>query len=355
MSTDPKIQILLTGATGYVGGSVLAKLLEHEKKSAFAITAIVRSADKAKLFAEVEERTGVPITPVQGSHSDAALVASLASQSDVVIAAADVDDLEAARAILGGLRQRYEKTGVKPILLHTSGTAVFCDHAAGLSGDAPVYDDTDLAQLAKVPDSAPHRNVELTVFEADAQGYVETYIISPSTIYGRATGILVDLGIQNPKSQQIPRLARLSVKRGRAGMVGKGLNYWPNVHIDEVADLFMVIFDEARKTKDARNPALGHGREGYYVAANGEHKLYQISQAIGKALVKLGKSDNAEPTTFTDDEVEELGGDVMANVILGGNSRTVARRGKLVGWTPAKTTSDMLASVEEEVKFALEN
>lgn len=64
-------------------------------------------------------------------------------------------------------------------------------------------------------------------------GYVYTYIVLPSTIYGIATGRLVDLGIQNPYSIQIPALIKAGIDRGHAGLVGKGDNLWPNVHIDD--------------------------------------------------------------------------------------------------------------------------
>lgn len=46
---------------------------------------------------------------------------------------------------------------------------------------------------------------------------------------------LVDAGIQNPHSIQIPTIIRASLDRGQAGMVGKGLALWPDVHIDEGA------------------------------------------------------------------------------------------------------------------------
>jgi len=65
------------------------------------------------------------------------------------------------------------------------------------------------------------------------KGYVKTYIVLPGTIYGIATGSLVDAGLQNPFSQQIPRLVKLSLMRGRAGMVGEGKNIWPNVHVHD--------------------------------------------------------------------------------------------------------------------------
>lgn len=64
-------------------------------------------------------------------------------------------------------------------------------------------------------------------------GYVKTYIILPSTIYGIATGKLVDIGVQNCYSIQIPSLIKASLARGQAAVVGEGKNIWPHVHIDE--------------------------------------------------------------------------------------------------------------------------
>lgn len=64
-------------------------------------------------------------------------------------------------------------------------------------------------------------------------GYVNTYIILPSTIYGIASGPLVDMELQNAHSQQIPKLVKASIYRGQGGMVGLGKNIWPNIHIEE--------------------------------------------------------------------------------------------------------------------------
>jgi hypothetical protein len=64
-------------------------------------------------------------------------------------------------------------------------------------------------------------------------GYVKSYIILPSTIYGLATGKLVDIGVQNRHSVQMPFLINASLARGQAGMVGEGKNVWPNVNIEE--------------------------------------------------------------------------------------------------------------------------
>ena len=64
-------------------------------------------------------------------------------------------------------------------------------------------------------------------------GYVRTYIVLPSTIYGVASNALTEAGVQNPYSIQIPTLIRAAVSRGQAGMVGEGAALWNNVHIDD--------------------------------------------------------------------------------------------------------------------------
>lgn len=73
-------------------------------------------------------------------------------------------------------------------------------------------------------------------------GYVRTHIVLPSTIYGLAKGPLVDAGLANPHSIQIPTLIKASIDRGQAGVVGKGANLWPNVHVEEGKPLAFYTF-----------------------------------------------------------------------------------------------------------------
>jgi hypothetical protein len=70
-------------------------------------------------------------------------------------------------------------------------------------------------------------------------GYVHTYIVLPSTIYGIATGKPFDLGISNAHSIQVPVAIKASLDRGQGGMIGEGKNIWPNVEIHEREFLFV--------------------------------------------------------------------------------------------------------------------
>jgi len=183
--------------------------------------------------------------------------------------------------------------------------------------------------------------VELELIQADEEGYVKVYIISPTVVYGLATGELVRQGIQNPHSRMVPWLLKIARDRGRSGMVGAGLNAWPNVNIKEVADLYVVLYDSI-----VSNPATGHGREGIYFAKNGEHTYYDIAKAIGGILTRMGKIDNPEPTTFTQEEIVKYFGGAKN---VGTNFHAQATKSRSIGWKPVKTTKDLLGSIESEV------
>lgn len=128
---------------------------------------------------------------------------------------------------------------------------VITDDAKGAYASEIVYDDTNLAQLDALPLTQFHRKIDLAIVNADAQGmrsvllffeiplinvyegYVRAYIIAPSTVWGLAVGPLVDLGVQNAISMQIPVLMDASVDRGQGGMIGAGKNLWGNVNIED--------------------------------------------------------------------------------------------------------------------------
>ncbi|KAG8216629.1 hypothetical protein J3R82DRAFT_6824 [Butyriboletus roseoflavus] len=341
MST--KTQIFITGATGYIGGATLERLLQHRTASTSEITALVRNPDKATLFASIGVKT------VVGSHDDGPLLERQASESDVVFACADADHVGACEAILRGLKKRHEVTGTVPILVHTSGTGVLTDNAMGMYAYDTIWDDTNLDQLDTLPDTQQHRNVDLLVLAADKEGYARTYIVLPSTIYGLATGPLVTLGIQNARSIQIPGLVAASIARKRGGMVGLGLNKWPNVHVDDIADLYIVLYDAIL---DGR---AGHGRNGLYFGENGEYTLKDVSAQVAQVLVDVGVSnpDARTPTSF--DAADYARPENKHLAYLGTNSRCKANRARALGWTPKYTTEDMLKSIRGEVEWQLKH
>ncbi|KAK1223493.1 hypothetical protein PQX77_013620, partial [Marasmius sp. AFHP31] len=108
---------------GYIGGSVLYRLLNlPDSQSKYEFRAVVRSPEKAEQLEELGVKT------ILGSHSDVKLIERAAEEADVILTAADCDDLDAAEGINKGMRKRFEATGRQPTLIHTASSALFNIH-----------------------------------------------------------------------------------------------------------------------------------------------------------------------------------------------------------------------------------
>ncbi|GHJ86682.1 hypothetical protein NliqN6_3084 [Naganishia liquefaciens] len=337
--------IFFLGATGYIGSAVFSKLLQYKKQ--YPITALSRSDEKVELLNKLRDN----VKGLKGSLSDLDLLEEQASKHDIIFNTADADDLKATKALLKGMAKRKAETGHRPVYIHTSGTGVLADDAAGNWDTMKIYSDLGANSEAKppllsidsLPDTALHRNVDLLILEADARADIRSFIILPSTIYGLNNAELVEKGIGNNQSIQMPALIKASIDRKRPGVVGKGHNIWPNVHIKDVAELFMVVYDLALAGNKGN-----HGRQGYFFAESGEHTLFAVGQTIGQAMVKYKLTDNPEPSTFSKEEIDKYFG---GSDYLGSNSRARGDRSRRIGWRPKYEAEDFFRSLDEEVKI----
>ncbi|KAH9930926.1 NAD(P)-binding protein [Fomitopsis serialis] len=337
--TTGKTNILLFGATGYVGGALLSRLLKRPKADTFEIVTPIRALSKAKVLEKLGAKREV------ASLSEHDKIAALASQADVIFNLANADNVPAMKAVLRGMRTAHETTGQLPVLIHTacSGTGEIIEFANGEYATDTVYSDLNIEQMKSIPPEAHHRNVDLAVIGADEEGYARTYLISPGMVYGIASALIHDAGIAKRFSIQIPGLVKPALARRRGGMVGPGKAVWPHAHVDDVADMSITLFDAISK-----NPqSVGHGWEGYYFVENGHVSRYEIGKAIGQALVDLGLAKDAEPTSFTNEELENYWASVSTGSFLSGTTcRTRADRARSIGWK--SQSADVLATVKPE-------
>lgn len=228
-----------------------------------------------------------------------------------------------------------------------------------------------LLPVTELADNASHRPVDLMVVKADSEGILESYIILPSTIWGKGTGEIFDLGISNTMSQQIPNLIRAALDREQAGHVGKGeseftyhffssygvgsctadipfsgINIWNHVNIEDIGDLFVLVYAGAL----SRN--IGHGASGYYFGTPGEYTRAAAASIVGSTLVEKGYAKVAEPTTFTPEEIQKY---YKGSSYDGTNSRGVNERSTSIGWSPRWTEmKDFEKNIGEEVDRVVE-
>ncbi|KAJ7581520.1 hypothetical protein C8J56DRAFT_1168984 [Mycena floridula] len=338
-------RIFLTGATGYIGGSVLSLLLEHKNRAQFDITTLVRAEDKAE---KLRSATGIKV--VVGSHQDLELVEDLASKADVVFSLADADDVELAKALLRGSKKRYSASGIQPVFIHNSGVGFLVDESAGMYGPKNVIDDIETDKIEAIPSTEFHRNVDIVLVKADQEGYVKTHIVVPGFIYGKAIGKVADSGAQKIRTGVFPAICAFAFLRGEAGLLGEGKNEWAHVEISEVSDLVVLLYDAATE----RPSETGHGREGFYFAENGQSSLYDMNKAVQQVLIKTGraKTGSQVPTTLSKDEIAKyLPVPPFFLRIVSGNAACKSSRSRSLGWKPVKGQKDFLESLSEDLEL----
>jgi NAD(P)-dependent dehydrogenase (short-subunit alcohol dehydrogenase family) len=122
--------IFFTGATGYIGGTVLTALIGLSAPPS-KITCLIRDPKKIELLKDVSVSAKTQLEGVQGSLSDVDVIVKAASEADVVVSCADCDDMTSIKAMLEGMKKRKKATGHRSLFIHTTGTAMFCDGAKG--------------------------------------------------------------------------------------------------------------------------------------------------------------------------------------------------------------------------------
>lgn len=87
------MKIFVTGATGYIGGSVAERLV----RDGHLVTGLARSAEATR---ELEQRS---VRPVIGTLDDADVVVTAVREADAVINAAEANHPDAVRIIAAAL------------------------------------------------------------------------------------------------------------------------------------------------------------------------------------------------------------------------------------------------------------
>jgi nucleoside-diphosphate-sugar epimerase len=205
------MRIFLTGASGYIGSAVAERL----RAAGHQITGLARSdASAARL-------RSAGIEAVRGDFSDPSSVAAGAGSADGVISMATTYDPAidgpAIDAILDAL------AGSNKPFIYTSGIWSHGDTAG------KVVDESSPPKPAALV--AWRQGVEDRVLAA-AKQKIRTVVIRPAIVYGRGAGIPAGF-VESAR------------KEGAAQFVGTGENRWPFVHVDDLADLYLLALEKA--------------------------------------------------------------------------------------------------------------
>lgn len=129
----PAQKVFLLGATGFLGGHVVALL--KTKHPDYHLTCLLRhpTPEAVALLQSLNPNFAV----IQGTLDDRDIIAQAASEADVVIHMAHSDHPASVNAILQGLDRRIAQapTEPSPIFLHISGCGIIADNCRGIKVD----------------------------------------------------------------------------------------------------------------------------------------------------------------------------------------------------------------------------
>ncbi|CDM33216.1 hypothetical protein DTO013E5_5612 [Penicillium roqueforti] len=310
---------------GFVGGEIIDFLLI----SNYNVTTLVRHESAVADYANLGVKT------VVGNLDDTSVIKDQVAVNDIVFYIATADHLSSVQAIIDGIRQRAAQ-GLQTIYIHNSGATLLSDNAQGEYRSDIVFDDEQPDEIHALPDSAPHRLINLVIVGAaqELASYAKIAIMIPPLIYGMTSR-------EHRLSIQLPTLIRYSIKHGYAGQIGKGLAVWSQIHVRDLARGYMILLhwiESAPIAEIALNP--------YFFCENGQELSWgECAAAIGHTLRKTGCITKSTPKPIPKENWDDLFGE-YSGMVLGSNARIRANRLRKLGWTPLET--DTFASLAED-------
>lgn len=277
------MRVLLTGATGYIGSAVGEAL----QKAGHEVVGLARS-EEATLRLEADG-----ISALRGDLHDAESIAQAARDADAVIhtAATNGPDMpQTDRAVVEAILEALEGTD-KPFI-YTSGVWVY-----GNTGENIVDEESELDPAPLV---AWRPAIEQSVLDA-AKRRVRSIVIRPAMVYGRGGGMIA--GFTNGAKE-----------KGVVQFVGTGENRWSLVHVDDLADLYVLALEKA-----AAGTLL--------LAASGP------AVRVREIAAAAGRTEGVKAQAWPVDEARGVLGP-FADALALDQQVSGAKAQRLLGWTP---------------------
>lgn len=288
------MRILVFGATGYVGGHAARWLA----KEGHAVTVAVRQEAAAKTF----RREGVEA--IVGDARVMAYTPSFFEPYDGVLWAAQLM-LEEEEAVCSAILRALVKT--KKVFIFTSGTSLLSQPTDGEWSEDSFSEYDDFLPRRQV---APRRAIE-TMVRVAAHSGVRAMVVRPPLIWGRGGCRIIE------------DLYHSARKTGAVCYVGRGLNLYTHVHVDDLSALYHLAFESGQAG------ALYH-------LGSGEVNFRTMAETIARHL-------GIGTRSLTNSEAADVWDQFMGPIVFSGCSRTRAPRSRLeLGWRPSADKSDLL-------------
>ncbi|GKZ38659.1 hypothetical protein AbraIFM66950_010995 [Aspergillus brasiliensis] len=351
MAPNNTHNILITGASGYLGGTLLAHWQSSDLPTHGTLYALVRTDQQSDAVRELYNATPLKINLNDDQNIKQTIIDH---EISIIYFLIDAGSARTQIPMIQALGEVHQRTGKTVHFLHTSGAKLFSSHA-GHPTDS-IFSDADpglygVQKSAKVahPWLGPALEANNTIIAtAEAHG-VRSYIFIPCVVYGPGEGF------GNRISIQTVAIVKAAVKVKRVYRVDEGRPVWPVAHIQDTVSLYLEL---------VRKMLLGEefdsGKRGYYLAASGTVAWDDLYTAMAQRLAERGVVEDAKVGDADDAVLEEMGEALgrpkdFVPVELGGGCVLDAQHGRQIGWQPKYTPEHILEAAKDEVDLILEN
>ncbi|PSN71990.1 NAD(P)-binding protein [Corynespora cassiicola Philippines] len=354
--------ILITGGSGYLGGSLLAHLASPSTNLPpySTLYALVRTPEQAS-----QVQSLYSATPLTLDLSNPPAVQETIISHNITIIYHLYNPLDTStHTLIEALAQVQQNTGLQTHFLYTTGAKLFSSHV-GAPTSTPLLD-TD-PTLLEIQSSLllDHQSTttghpllkqgvraNVSVVSRAAELGVKSYIFAPCIVYGEGKGFGNRISIQTVAVVQAARRVG-RVWDPHVGYAGEPT--WPVCHVDDNTALYARILERILAGEE-----VGSGREGWFLASSGSVRWRDLYEAMAVALKKRGVVET-EDVLKADDEVlgkmsEAWGCEKdFVEVMLGGLCTFTAEHGKKIGWTPQYPPEHIIEAADAEVELILRN
>lgn len=300
------MRAFILGATGYLGGHIAANF----RAAGHEVTGFSRS-DSGD-----EKLRKLGVTVFRGDIEDRDGLVEQARAADCTVFAARIiqKSWEDEPRIVGGVLDGIE--GLNKTVLFTSGTGVLGQRTDGDYGDVSFAEDEPIVTN---PIMLPRVDTENLVRAAVGRG-IRGIAIRPPGIWGAGT---------------LPAHARMMMTTahaiGAVCYVGRGLNCYTNVHVEDLAELYRLAWEKGTPG------ALYH-------ATSGEMPNRWMAEIMAQAI-------NLPTRSLTVEEGAEYWGEYGAKIVMAASSRSRSPRARRdLGWVP--TRFDIVEELEALARAA---
>ncbi|KAJ5995600.1 hypothetical protein N7481_002577 [Penicillium waksmanii] len=337
------LNVLVTGASGYIGGSIVAEILSLKRGGtlgALVIHAAVRSLEQAQSLTKLD----VNVFQLNLSDETAVTESLLSNDIDLVINNATCIDPQIASSLISGLQKQREATGREVFFVQTTGLSAFDENTNWPFGE--VKDTDNVYGLERQSrETYVVREVDTFVIEQTKKAGVTGFLIFPPTLHGRGSGTW------NQLSPQIPALIQASINHKQVYKFGESRDA-TLAHVSDVAKFYGQLIEAIFLGKK-----LPAGEDGHYFLVSHVVSWWDIMDRLAANLHERGLVTTASTKVWPSDEMaaESVGVPTrFAHSIWNSSPKVLCEKATIIGWKPVWTGESFLNSLYQEVDDFLE-